>query len=212
MYTTTSSPPVDENGKEINWILGPGRVVEHDTDSTFARVQGPQKLIGIEHVNFLVNSAMQGAGVPDVAAGKVDVSVASSGIALYLELSPLLAQNAEKEVEMLGKYDQILYDLVNQWFPGYGEGISPGIAVDVSSIVSDPMPIDRAAKIAEILSLATSTPPLISIAYAQVELAKLGYEFPVDMVNTIVAEQTMLASVSDPYANRVAAEMDGAAQ
>jgi hypothetical protein len=212
LYVTTSGPPTNEAGEEVNWQLGPGRVAEIEPETDFRRVQGVSSLPALDHVNFLLGAAQQAAGVPDIAAGRVDVSIAESGISLALQLSPLLAKNAEKEQEMLGVMDQMLYDLVQMWLPAY-EGTPAQIGVEVVSRVSDPMPVNREARVAEIIALATATPPLISTAYAAQELAKYGYDFPAEMQTDIVTEQTALSAATnpDPFASRVASELEGLA-
>lgn len=209
LYVTTSGPPTDADGNETNWRLGPGRVVEIDPESEFKRINGITTVQPvIDHITFVAGSGMQALAVPQVAAGNVDVTVAESGISLYLQLSPLLAKNEEKETEMLGVYDQMLYDVVQMWFPAY-EAIPAGIAVEVVSTVDDPMPVNKQAEIDNIIKLATSVPPIISAAYARVKLREFGYEFPEEMGVDIVQEQTALAAAQfgDPLATRVDQEL-----
>jgi hypothetical protein len=207
LYATTSGPPTDEDGNETNWILGPGRVAEIEEGTTFERVSGVTNLPGLDHVRFIMGTMQQAAAVPDIAAGNVDVSIAESGIALYLQLSPILSKNAEKEAEMLGVYDHMLYDLTQQWFPAY-EAIPSQLDVEVASIVGDPMPVNREARIQELINLVTAQ--MISVAYAQQELAKYGYDVPTEMVGDIVAEQAALGKAAnpDPFASRVASELE----
>lgn len=209
LYWTTSGPPTDEDGNETNWRLGPGRVVEVDVESTFNRVKGIEDVSPwLDHMRFILDNGMQAAGVPDIAAGNVDVTTAESGIALSLKLSPLLAKNAEKEQEMMSKYDQMLYDFVHMWLPAY-EGTDAATEVEVVGIVDDPMPVNRDARIQELISLVTSVPPIISAEYARQELTKLGYEFPAEMGEAIVAEQAKFTATQypDPYTGRVAGEL-----
>lgn len=209
LYWTTSGPPTDTDGNETNWRLGPGRVVEIDPESSFNRVKGIEDVTpSLDHIKFVMNSAWQAAGVPEIAAGAVDVAIAESGIALQMQLSPILAKNAEKEGEMMAVYDNMLYDLVQMWLPSY-EGLPAATQVEVVGIVGSAMPENRQAKIAEIISLATSTPPLISAEYARMELAKLGYEFPAEMGEAIVAETASYTSAAfpDPYADRLRQEI-----
>lgn len=209
LYATTSGPPTDEDGNETNWLLGPGRVAEIEEGTEFKRVSGVSNLPALDHVRFIMGAMQQAAGVPDVAIGNVDVSVAESGIALYLQLSPILSKNAEKETEMLGVYDQMLYDITQMWLPAY-EGVPPEIDVEVTSVVGDPMPVNRDSRVAEIISLVTAVPPLISVAYAQQELAKFGYDFPAEMSADIITETSALTAAQnpDPFASRVASELE----
>jgi len=210
LYVTTSGPPVNSANEETNWTLGPGEVVEIDEESDFKRVNGIDTVDPwLNHMRFVLGSAHQAIGIPEIAAGNIDVQVAESGISLYLQLSPLLAKNADKEVEMLSVYDQMLYDIVQMWLPAY-EQLTAGLAVEVVSVVEDPMPVNREARIQEIITLATSTPPIISAEYARQELAKYGYEFPKEMGETIVAETSAYSSAAfpDPFTARVASEFE----
>lgn len=218
LYTSTAAPPQNENGEEGDWELGPARVVElPGPDDKFERVSGVSTVAPmLEHIRFILDETLSAMGLSDVAMGNVDSATAESGIALALKLSPLLAKNADKEEEELGVTDQMLYDLVKMWLPTY-EGLSADIAVEVLSVVGDPMPQNRQAKIAEIVSLATAVPPLISTAEARGELIKLGYDLPTDEAgqatsDELIAEQAKLAEARayDPFANRFASEIDNA--
>lgn len=207
VYATDSGPPTDDDGNEVNWRLGPGRVVETDEDRKFWRVNGVTSVAPfLEHVRFLTGSMQQAVAVPDIAAGNVDVSIAESGIALYLQLAPILASNAEKEVEMLGKYDHMLYDLAQMWLPAY-EQMPSGLNVEVVSNVNDPMPVNREARVQEVLQLVAAT--IVSIEWAREELAKYGYRFPEEMGEAVVAEQTALsaARAGDVFGSRAADEL-----
>lgn len=209
LYVTTSGPPVDEDGNETDWIIGPGMVAEIDEDSTWQRVKGIDDVTpSLDHAKFLEAKMREARGVPDVALGNVDVQVAESGIALALKMAPILSANAEKEVEMLGTYDQLLYDLVTMWFPAY-EGISFNGAVPVS-VIEDPLPVNRAAVLLEITTLVDKG--LITLEYARQLLSeRLGMEFPAEMGEAVVDEMTALAQArnADPFLDRVGRELEG---
>lgn len=209
LYATTSGPPVDDDGNETEWEIGPGYVVEIDPESTFTRVDGVKSIDPVQnHIGYLERTMREASGTPDVAIGKIDASVAESGISLALQFSPLLSKNEEKEQVLLTRIDHMLYDIVTMWMPAY-EGITtPARAV---SIVDDPLPINRKQIIDEISALLAAS--LISIEYAQQLLSeKLGYEFPEEMLEKIVVEQGALAEARnrDPFAARVQKELDGA--
>ena len=210
LYVTTSGPPVDEDGNETDWVIGPGRVAEIDEDSTWERVKGIDDVTpSLDHTRFIESKMREARGIPDVAIGNVDVQVAESGIALALKMAPILSANAEKEVEMLGTYDQLLYDLATMWFPAY-EGIGFNGAVPVS-VVSDPLPVNRAAIITEITTLVEKG--LITLEYARQMLSdQLGMEFPAEMGEAVVTETAALAAArnSDPFLDRVGRELEGA--
>lgn len=204
LYFTDGGPPRDADGNPVPLNLSPGDVVEVPAGSNFGRVQGVSSLPGIEHMNFLRDNMQQGLAIPDIAAGRVDVTVAESGVSLALQMAPIIAKNAEKEQEMIGVYDQMFYDLQNMWLPAY-EGVTlPD--VEVTAVVGDAMPINRESEIAEVISLVTSVPPLITIEMAQERLAKLGYEFPEGAAAAVLEQATALSAAADPFGARAAAE------
>lgn len=208
LYWTNSGPPIDEEGNETNWKLGPGWVVEVDQDTTFGRVSGVTDVSAHHaHRQDMHAGMLEAAGVPDIAVGKVDVQVAESGIALAFQMGPLLAGNEEKEGELLAVMDHMLYDLTTMWLPAF-EGLSS--AARAVSVVDDPLPLNRKATLDEVLAMLSSTPPLISAEYARTILSeKLGYDFPDEMATAVVTEAAALAEARnpDPFAARVAFEL-----
>lgn len=207
VYATDSKPPVDASGAQAPWTLGPGAVVEHSAGTKFDRVSGVSTVAPFqEHIAAMKEAMQEGNGIPDIAAGKVDVKVAESGISLQLQLAPILASSQEKEKEILSITDHMLYDLVTMWFPAY-EGTSFD-GVSISTVVGDPMPVNRDARIQEVMLLFTSS--LITIAMAQAELAKLGYQFQKGDDIRVLREAAALAAAqsNDPEANRYAQELE----
>lgn len=208
LYWTNSSPPVDDDGNEINWKFGPGWVLEIDEDSTFGRVGGVSSIEPMQgHISKIESSMREASGVPDIAVGKVDAQVAESGIALAFHMAPLLTQNREKKNEILGVMNHMLHDLVTMWLPEFEGFESPARAI---STVGDELPTDRKAVLEEVISMLTAG--LISIAYAQTIIQeKLGYDFPATMLTDIVNEARAMAEARnvDPFAARVLAEIEG---
>lgn len=213
LYWTNSGPPVDDEGNEQNWKLGPGWVVEVDEGTTFGRVSGVTSVTAIQdHVRMVEGSMRQASGVPDIAVGKVDAQIAESGIALAFQMSPLLAGNEEKEAEILAVMDHMLYDLATMWIPAF-EGVET--AARPVSIVDDPMPVNRKAVLEEITAMLSTTPPLISAEYARTLIQeKLGYDFPEEIGAAVVLEAQAIADArnSDPWASRAAQELADAEQ
>lgn len=207
MYTTDAAPPQNPDGTPGEWEVGPGVIVETGEGQSFSRVTGVSSVAPMQdHIKLMYDRANQAAGVPEIAAGSVEVSLAESGIALRLQMMPILAKNAEKESEMLATMDHMLYDLMGMWFPAYeGKDFSE---VDVASSVGDPIPPNREAKIQEIMLLFTSG--LITIRMAQAELAKFGYNFADgDEAQALADAAAMAAAKSgDPFANRYGAETE----
>lgn len=208
LYATNSGPPVDDEGNEINWKLGPGWVVEVDEGSTFERVSGVSSIEpSLSHIAKMESSMREASGVPDIAIGSVDVQTAESGIALAFKMGPMLAKNAEKEQELLAVMDHMLYDITTMWLPAYEQLASAARPV---SIVEDPLPVNRAAVIAEVTALLATDPPLISTEYARTILnEKLGYDFPTEMAEAVVTEAAAYAAARnvDPFAARVTDEL-----
>lgn len=208
MYFTTAGAPQNADGTPAAWNLGPGQVVEIGEGQSFGRVTGVSSVAPfVEHNTFIDNYMQQGLGIPDIAAGRVDVAVAESGISLKLQLAPILAANAEKEQEILGRMDHMLWDISTMWMSAY-EQITFSAGIEVVSVVDDPMPVNRDSKIQEILLLQTSG--LITIAQAQAELAKLGYNFVEgDDVKVVQEAQALaLARSGDPFNNRYGEEVE----
>ena len=207
-YWTNASPPVDANGQPTAWDLGPLRVAEVPEGNEFGRVDGVNQ--GDSATNFskfLQDSAATGVGVPEIAIGKVDVSVAESGISLMMQLAPIIAANRERESTLLGLYDQMFYDISTKWLAVY-EQFGQGPSCEVVSVVGDPMPINRDAVVKEVLDLFTAG--LITIEMAQARLSDIGYEFPTDAATVVVDQAKALAEARnpDPFLNRARTELD----
>jgi hypothetical protein len=203
VYMTDSARPVNDAGEEIDWEISPGVVLEMKLGSKMARIDGVGSVIPFQdHLKYLGDEMQSSTGLSSTAVGEVDVSVAASGVALRLDMAPILAQNEEKEAELLDRLDQMMFDLLTQWMPlEQVVTVQPGIKITNS--FSDPLPIDRAGIIAEIVQLVTAG--LMSREFAIAYLtAKLGYQFPSDMLAKILNEE-------DTVAARLAAEALGGA-
>lgn len=203
VYWTNGGPPLNPDGSEGAFVLGPGEVVEVAPEHTFGRVSGiGAGLPGIEHMKYMIDAASESLGIPEVARGRADVQVAESGISLAIQMAPLLSQNAEKELELISVYDQMFYDLVNMWLPAY-EAFQPN-GVEVETIVGDPMPRNRQAEITELMELRAAK--LITAEMAQEKLEELGYEFPEGAAALLQGEVEAEAAAVDPFAQRAADE------
>ena len=202
MYTTNAAPPQNNDGTPGDWNVGPGQVIEVGTDQEFSRVTGVSSVAPyIEHVKAIDDAMAQGSGTPEIAIGAVDVAVAESGIALMLQMGPILAKNAEKELEWILTTDQMFYDIVNMWLPAY-EQIQPNGSA-VQTIVDDPMPVNRDAKIQELILLYTSG--VVTLSMVIQDLMTLGYQFPSNdpeeaaMMINAEQKQKSIDMMGDPY-------------
>lgn len=207
IYWTTAGPPVDTQGKVQPWDMGPLRMLEVGKDSKIDRLAGITSVDPmIDHMRFMIDETQGGVGIPDIAAGKVDVAVAESGISLQLQLNPLLAKNAEKEGVLIEVYDQMFYDIVHGWLPAY-EGTQADTAATVVAVVGDPMPKNRKADIAEVIELVGAG--LLSIAEGREILrTEFGYNITAD-TSKLLAEASAKAAAADPFAARAGAELNG---
>ena len=223
MYMTNAAPPVDPNTGEItDWNIGPMQIIEVGTDQTFQRVSGIQDLSPYQdHIKLMDEKGLyEAAGIPEVAIGRVDVSVAESGISLKLQLMPLLAANAEKELHMITILDQMFHDITTMWLPAYeletfGD-VETMATMSVVCVFDDPMPVDRAASIQETLLLQTSNLILTSMAIAK--LRDLGWKYPTtdadgnaltddDIAAMLNDQAAAAASAMDPFAGQVGGDL-----
>lgn len=216
VYWTTAGPPKDADGNETDFNISPAHMLELPAEAQAGRLTGVSSVAPmLDHMKFILDETQAGIGIPDVAIGKIDVSVAESGISLALQLSPILANNAEKEQEMLGVYDNFFYDLIHYWLPEY-EGLTQAAECDMVSVVGDPMPINRQAVIDEIVQLRTPSAPgepsLITLEMAVKRLEELGWEYPPNALEQLVAdaEKARAASLADPMAARMNEELSEA--
>lgn len=173
-YWTNARPPVNADGSPGDWRVGPAMVAEVPVDGKFERASGVSSVSPYQdHISMMKSDVMESLGIPDIAAGKVEVTVAESGVSLALQMLPIIAKNSEKEEQIIGIMDQMLYDIITMWFPAFEE-FNPGAAM-AAVVVGDPIPRNRDAAIQEVILLFTSG--LITIAQAQAKLSELGYSF-----------------------------------
>jgi hypothetical protein len=201
-YWTDSGKPRDEHGNEVDWVVAPATMAEVEPGRKIGRVEGATNIESSQrHIDMMKREMQETSATPQIAVGRVDVSVASSGVALAIEMQPILAKNAEKELELAGQLNHLLFDLLNAWLPTY-EGFN-GQGVEIEVEFSDPLPMDRAAVLKEILDMLTAK--VISIEFAQQVIhERLGYNFPVDMLQQLMNEQQQLL-------DQVGARLDAAA-
>ncbi len=206
LYATDAPRPTSDDGAELDWVLGPGRVVEVPTGRTFNRVNGVGSVAPYqEHIGYLEKKLFQATGVSEAAMGIVDVAVAASGISLQLQFQPMVAKTNEKDQEILAVHAQMFYDLAYQWLPTY-EGLSLE-GLQVLPRIGGKVPIDRVAKFTELNDMLDRK--VISTAFYRSEAAKLGYVFPEDIENQIAGdvEREAAATVNDEFTDRANEEL-----
>ncbi len=206
VYHTDAPPPEDaETGEPVNWRLGPGKVVEHADGKKFERVNGVNTVTPyMDHLKYLTDSLREGSGTPAVAIGKVDVTVAESGIALAMQLAPMLNKAEQENGIITDTMAQMFWDL-RAWLDVY-EGMSfPNTAM--VPVFDDAMPFNREARVKEVLEIVAAG--IATSEWGRAELANLGYVFPEDEGNNLVMEAQAKALAGDPFAARAVLELEG---
>lgn len=213
MYVTSAAPPQDTEGNTTDWSIGPMQIIEIGQDQRFDRVTGVSDVSPYQnHMTFIDEKGLsEASGTPEIAIGRVDVAVAESGISLQLQLMPLLAQNAEKEQELIVVLDQMFYDITTMWLPAYEPELFPDPAImaemSVVCVFDDPMPKNRDAQVTETVTLQQANLILTSMAVAK--LRSLGWEYPtVDPVTGQALTDDMIAQMLNDQAAAAAAAMD----
>lgn len=179
MYATDGPQPVDRDTKQpIPWRLGPGTVVHYPQGHKWDRVGGVGTVAPFgDHYDRMWQAIKQATASPDVAVGTVDVQIAQSGIALSLQLSPILEKAGEKNDLIAEKHDQMWYDIINMWYPAFEETTFSEVVA--TSTFGDAVPIDRETRFKELNDMLAGG--VIDDAYYREEATKLGYVFPSDM-------------------------------
>ena len=215
MYVTDAAPPIDPNTNDVaDWNIGPKQIIEIATGQKFDRVTGISDLSPMQdHMKFMDDGMSESSGVPQVAIGRVDVTVAESGIALQLQLMPLIAANADKELELIMVLDQMFHDITTMWLPAYEpeQFGNTDIMTDLSvvCVFDDPMPVDRAKEVEEVIALDQAGLVLKSMVVAK--LRELGWKYPTtddlgnpltdDDIALMLLDQVKQFSVAtDPFA------------
>lgn len=209
LYATDAPPPKDDDGNITNWVLGPGRMLEHPPSPGS---KGVYRVSGVgsvgpyqEHLGYLESKLKETSATPDIAIGRVDVSVAESGIALLLQMAPMIAKAEEKDTSVVDTHDQMFFDLATEWFPVYESVNFEGTIV--STTLGDKIPTNRTSRLAELNDMLDRQ--VISTQYYRDEATKLGYVFPENIESGIAADAARLAAAVDPFGARVGEELGG---
>lgn len=185
VYATDGGKPVDNKGQEVEWEIGPGKVMETPNGAYFRRVEGVGSVKpNIDHIDYLEAKIREAGGLSDVALGRVDVQTASSGIALAIKFMPTLAKLDERDKTGVDRLTQLFYDW-QQWYEAY-EGEKLDGTIEVS--IGDKLPTDRTGRINELNNMIDRG--VISKKYYRSEMQKLGFEFPDDIEQQIDDEDT----------------------
>jgi hypothetical protein len=152
VYWTDASPPTNDRGEEVEWEISPRSVVQVASGGQFGRVSGISTIQPFgDHIAALDAALQQALGVPDIAVGTVDATIAESGISLLLKMSPLLSKNAEKQLDLIDICDQFIYDLIQGWLPAY-EAIDADGVIFITQF-DDPMPKNKSKDLSDVTQL-----------------------------------------------------------
>lgn len=199
VYATDGGRPVDDRGREVDWEIQPGGVMEVPAGSYFRRVEGVGSITPMmEQLKYLESKMYAATGMTDVALGQVDVQVAQSGIALAIKFMPTLARIEPRDTAYKELLAQFFFDLVN-WHDAYEEGefkIFPSCHIHIAE---SKLPINRTEKLNELNNMLDRN--IISRAFYRREMHNLGYVIPDNIDEDIRKEKeadAKLAALTAP--------------
>lgn len=209
LYVTDSGAPIDDNGNEVPWRLGPSRVVEIPPGTDFERLSGVTgRLPALDHINYLHERLEEGVVMPAVARGRVDVSTAESGIAMLLQFGPLLSKAEEKELIVTDVLTQMFFDLKKWWAVYDRQTLDETVSID--PVYGPKIPINRSERFTEILRMFSEG--IVPAQWALAELSKLGYDFgDVQVLYNLVLEEKMASAEAElgAFEGRIEEELSG---
>lgn len=213
VYVTDAGTPIDENGDEVDWNLGPGRVVEIAEGKKFERVDGMKHVVPYQsHLEYLGKTIDETMGLSAAAKGRIDVSTEVSGIALALDLNAIITRAEEKEQTITDVMTNMFYD-VAKWFVAYeGSAFNPLLdQVQWIPVFGSKIPPNRKEEFSELMSLIQANPQVVTMAYIRDRLRKLGYDdmpSEVELVAELAAEQQLRMSIQqDAFGTRADAQV-----
>lgn len=184
VYATDGGRPVDDQGNEVDWEVAPGKVMEVPQGSFFRRVEGLSSMKpSMDHINYLESKLREASALSDVALGRIDVQTAQSGIALAIKFMPTLAKIEERDIAGVEILTQLFFDWKAWWAVYENEALEGDVKVEIG----DKLPMNRTETLNELNNMLDRG--VISKKYYREEMAKLGFDFPDDMEEQIVAEK-----------------------
>lgn len=202
VYASDGGAPRDEQGREVDWIMGPGRVLTQAPN--LRRLNGTSSVTPYgDHYDRLVNGVREAVGASDAAVGKIDASTAESGIALALQLAPMMAHTKPKDQHIVDVHAQMFHDLC-YWLAVYeelpllmtGEGGQLTPVVVITPTIGNKIPVNRKQVLDEILAMRMASPVMISMETAHKLLREAGVQLADNELDLILKEQeTLLANM-----------------
>lgn len=195
VYATDGGAPLDEDGNETSWIMGPGRVLTNANGLKRINGVGSVSPYG-DHYNRIVDAVRMAVGASDAAVGKIDSATAESGIALLLQLAPILAHTRKKDQTIVSVHTQMFYDLCF-WLAVYEEldllvanneqgELAP--TVIITPTVGAKIPTNIRELVSRIIDLRSVDPPLVSMETAHRWLREAGVGVADNEMELILAE------------------------
>lgn len=185
VYATDAGRPLDSNGRETDWVVSPGKVLEVPGATMFKRLEGITSVTPVyDHIAYLEKALHQASGTSDIALGIVDQQTAESGIALAIKFMPTMAKIEYRDISGLEVLTQMFFDL-KFWFQAY-EGWN-FVDIDILPVIGEKLPLNRSKAIEELNNMLDRK--VISRQFYRQKMTELGYEFPDDIETQILDEQ-----------------------
>lgn len=182
VYATDSGRPVDADGKEIDWVVAPGHVIQL-SGTFFKRVEGLQNVEPFQaHLKYLHDSLYESAAM--FRGHVLDATVAESGIALAIKFLPTAAKLEQRDLAATAKLEQFWFD----WKFWIAEYDNVNVAdVDIEIILGDKLPENKVDRLNVLNNMADRK--AISVKFYREEVARLyGIIIPDDMDEQIQQE------------------------
>lgn len=199
VYWTDGGTPVDEDGNEVTWNLGPGRVAEVPKGAKMGRLDGLNSVEPYQsHVDWLQGWAERGHGITDVATGaSFDVTVAESGIALAIRMAPVISSAEERDLVIADRMNNLLHD-IKKWYAAF-EGGGYGSLIEnteINVMFGSKLPRNEEAYISEMM--AQYAAGLVPGSYVRSELRKMGRDIPEEtaILKSLTEEATAAATIA----------------
>lgn len=192
VYATDGGRPVDDNGRETDWEIQPGGVMEVPAGSYFRRVEGVGSITPMmDQLKYLEQKMYAASGMTDVALGQVDVQVAQSGVALAIKFMPTLARIEDRDTAQTELLQQMFFDL-QRWFEVYDPSHKiPSIDVHIAK---SKLPVNRVETLNELNNMYDRK--IISRRYYRERAIDLGYVIPADEDAQLLKEAEALAKIN----------------
>lgn len=196
VYATDAGRPIGTDGRERDWIIAPGAVLEVPGATMIKRLEGITSVTPVQdHLKFLDMALKEGTHTSDVALGIIDAQTAESGIALAIRFIPTLAKVEYRDQSGIAKLQQFLYDL-QSWFRVY-EGFDFG-DTELVPRLGEKLPINRVNTFNELNQMYDRG--LISGEFYRSEIERvLGYKFPTGIAAKILEEKKELLELAAEF-------------